>query len=68
LIEMRSMAGVAVSAVAAASVAQPDPDVAAVDQHVERTASTCTTFATARSDAVEDSIERMLSAVCGSTR
>ena len=68
LIEMRSTCGLAVSAVAVASLAQPEPPSLRSISTSNEVASTCTTLATARSEDVETSIERMASAVCGSIR
>ena len=60
--------GVPVSVTAAASVAQPCPTSEWSIRTSNEVASTCTTLAIARIDAVEDRTLLIWSAVCGSTR
>jgi hypothetical protein len=68
LIEMRSITGVAVSVVAAASVAQPEPTSDRSTITSNEVASTCTTLAIDRSDEVDKQHRLDALRVCGSTR
>ena len=65
---IRSICGVAVSLSAAVSLAQPEPMSVLSTSTSNEVASTLTTLAIWRSEAVERSTPRIVSEVCGSTR